>query len=81
VRSSRSARCVSRDRTADKRHTKAFYLYASAIGSGSLEEIVDYLEQGVEGGARVVFHRFPVSDSAERPKVIEATSQVCKLLR
>jgi hypothetical protein len=50
------------DRTADKPHMKAFHLYASAVGMCSLEEIVHYLEQGVEGGARVVFHRFPVSD-------------------
>ena len=50
------------DRTVDKRHTKAFHLYASAVGTSSLEEIVDHLEHGVEGGARVVFHRFPVSD-------------------
>jgi hypothetical protein len=46
----------------DKRHAKAFHLYASAVGMCSVGEIVDHLEQGVEGGARAVFHRFPMSD-------------------
>jgi hypothetical protein len=46
------------DRTADKRHTKAFHLYISAVGTCSLQEIVDHLEHV----ARVVFHRFSASD-------------------
>jgi predicted amidohydrolase YtcJ len=35
------------DRAADKRHTKAFHLYADAIGKARLEEIVNHLEHGV----------------------------------